>query len=107
MFLNVAGPLAADSPKKVLLLAGKGSHGYGEHEHLPGMRILAKCLKDVPGLDAEVHYVGGDWPDGPELIRGADGIVMFMDVGMRWERMGRGRWPRFSRIGPPLTRRCG
>jgi type 1 glutamine amidotransferase len=86
LFLGVAGALAAASPKKVLLLAGKSSHGYGQHEHMPGMRVLAKCLSDVPGLEAEVCDVGGAWPEGPELIEGADGIVMYLDYGMRWEQ---------------------
>ena len=34
----------AEKPKKVLLLGDKGSHGPGSHEHMPGLRILAKCL---------------------------------------------------------------
>jgi type 1 glutamine amidotransferase len=78
--------VSAAEPKKVLLLAGKSSHGHGAHEHLPGMQLLAKCLKDVPGLDVKVHYVGGDWAEGPNLIKQADGIVMYMDYGMRWEQ---------------------
>jgi type 1 glutamine amidotransferase len=86
MFLAVAVARAADPPKKVLLLAGESSHGYGQHEHLPGMRVLAKSLQDVPGIDVEVHYVGGEWPEGPELIKGADGIVTFLDYGMRWQQ---------------------
>ncbi len=76
----------ADGPKRVLLLAGKGSHGYGAHEHQAGIRVLAKCLEGVPGLEISSHYVDGDWPQGPELIAGADGIVMFMDMASHWQQ---------------------
>ena len=44
----------AEKPKKVLLLAGPPSHGPGAHEHMPGMKVLAKCLADVPGLETAV-----------------------------------------------------
>jgi len=79
--------VSAGEPKRVLLLAGKGSHGHGAHEHQAGVRVLAKCLQGVPGLETSIHYdVDVDWPEGPKLIRAADGIVMFMDCGMRWEQ---------------------
>jgi len=77
----------AGQPKRVLLLAGEKSHGPGAHEHLPGMKLLAKCFEGVPGLDVEVIDVSGKWEEGPELIRKADGIVMYLDFGMRWEQI--------------------
>jgi len=77
---------AADQTKRVLLLAGKGSHEYGAHEHEAGIRVLAKCLEGVPNLSVSTHYVGDGWPDGPELIQKADGIVMFLDCGSRFEQ---------------------
>ena len=76
----------AGEPKRVLLLAGKGSHGYGAHEHQAGIRVLAKCLRGVPGLKTSSHFVGDGWPQGPKLIKAADGIVMFMDEAMRWQQ---------------------
>ena len=39
----VAGSMAA--PKKVVMLAGKPSHGPLSHEHNAGIQLLAKCLK--------------------------------------------------------------
>jgi len=77
---------ADNETKRVLLLAGKGSHGYGAHEHEAGIRVLAKCLQGVPNLDVSTHYVGDGWPEGPELIEKADGIVMFLDFGSRFEQ---------------------
>ena len=76
----------AEKPKKVLLLGDKGSHGPGSHEHMPGLRILAKCLQGVPGLEVSLHQADGDWPEGPRLLKDADGIVLFLDEGSRWEQ---------------------
>jgi len=87
VFLLSVSLSPAAQPKKVLLLAGEKSHGPGAHEHLAGMNVLAKCLDGVPGLEAEVVDVSGKWEQGPELIRKADGIVMYLDFGMRWEQI--------------------
>ncbi|MEC9081331.1 MAG: hypothetical protein VYE44_06095, partial [Verrucomicrobiota bacterium] len=32
-------------PKKVVMIAGKQSHGLLSHEHNAGIQLLAKCLK--------------------------------------------------------------
>ena len=42
--------------KKRLLLIGQGPDGHpaGTHEFLPGVRILAHCLKQFPDLEAVV-----------------------------------------------------
>ncbi len=77
---------AADPPRRVLLLAGAKSHAPGAHEHLPGMKILAKTLDGVAGLEVEVVDVSGPWPEGPERIARADGIVMYLDEGMLWQQ---------------------
>jgi len=84
--LIVASAAAAEKPKRVLLLAGKSSHGPDAHEHMPGMKVLAKSLAGIPGLKAEIHDVAGKWPEGPKLIKKADGIVMYLDEGSRWEQ---------------------
>ena len=39
----LGAPAFADK-KKVLMIAGKPSHGPGEHEHNAGIQLLAKCL---------------------------------------------------------------
>ena len=43
---------AEQAKKKVLLIAGKPSHGYAEHEHNAGCMLLAKCLNES-GLPVE------------------------------------------------------
>ncbi len=64
---------------KIVLIAGRPSHGKGEHEFNAGMKLLTKCLKEVPGV-APV-YVGGGWPSDESVFDGARAVVFFMDGG--------------------------
>jgi len=77
----------AEGPKRLLLIGDGGSHERGAHEHMPGLRVLAKCLADVPNLEVSIYEAGENWPEGPELIRQADGIVLFLDQAARWEQL--------------------
>ena len=47
--------LAAENRKKLVLLAGRPSHGPMEHEFNAGVLLLKKCLARVPGLEV-AHY---------------------------------------------------
>jgi hypothetical protein len=83
---STAAVVTADTPQRLLLIGGKGSHGPGAHEHMPGLRILAKCLAGVPDLDVSLHQADGKWPAGIKLLDKADGIVLFLDEGAKWEQ---------------------
>ena len=72
------GALAAP-PAKIVLVAGKPSHGPGEHEFNAGSMLLAKCLRQNPGVEAIV--VKGGWPADDSLFDGASSIVLYMDGG--------------------------
>lgn len=75
-----AGPaLAAEGKKKLVLLAGKPSHGPMEHEFNAGVLLLNKCLQRVPGLEVSHHKNG--WPDSEKAFEGAAGIFLFADGG--------------------------
>src|SRR6186997_172613 len=70
----------ATGKHKVLLLAGKPSHGYGAHDHLAGCMLLAKSLNEsgLP-IDCEVfHY---DWPTDKKKFDDVDCVVMYGDGG--------------------------
>ncbi len=72
--------LSASEKKKVVFVAGRGSHGYGAHEHKAGSMLLADKLEEnVSNIETQV-YTGG-WPDDPNAFEGADSIVMFCDGG--------------------------
>lgn len=68
-------------PKKIVLVAGRASHGSGSHEHNAGVQVLQKCLQDVPGVTATAHL--GGWPKDPAAFDGADTILLYMDGGAR------------------------
>ncbi len=56
-----------DGKPCVLFLAGKPSHGPGEHEHNAGVKLLAKCLyQGAPEVVTKVH-LNADWPNEDEL----------------------------------------
>ena len=75
----VAGSMAA--PKKVVMLAGKPSHGPLSHEHNAGIQLLAKCLKQgATGLVAPVVTLNG-WPSDDLIFEGADAVVIYSDGG--------------------------
>ena len=59
---------AADTAK-IVLVAGRPSHGAGEHEFNAGCKLLAKCLAQVPGVDPV--FVAGGWPKDESVFDGA------------------------------------
>ncbi len=76
-----AGWSTAGEPtaKKIVFVAGKPSHGPGEHEYRAGCLLLQKCLRGVPGLQTVVCSNG--WPAEAGAFDGADAIVLSMDGG--------------------------
>jgi type 1 glutamine amidotransferase len=70
--------LAGD--KQILLLAGKPSHGPGQHEHNAGVLLLKKCL-DESGLAVKsTVHLNAEWP-GNEELAAADTILFYCDGG--------------------------
>lgn len=77
----------AEEPKKVLLLGQKRDHPPGTHEYMAGLRVLAKSLEGVPGLELSIHNADEPWTEGPELLKDADGVVLSLGQGSRWEQI--------------------
>jgi type 1 glutamine amidotransferase len=69
---------AADTAK-IVLIAGRPSHGPGDHEFNAGCKLLARCLAQVPGVEPVV--VTGGWPRDESVFDGARTLVFFMDGG--------------------------
>ena len=66
---------------KIVLIAGRPSHGPGEHEFNAGTLLLEKCLRQNPGIETVV--VKGGWPEDEKAFDGAAAIVLYMDGGVR------------------------
>lgn len=81
-FLIVASGFvhAADS-KNIILIAGRPSHGPGDHEFNAGSLLLSKCLNTLPGIHAEVHNMG--WPKDESVFDKADAVLIYADGGSR------------------------
>jgi type 1 glutamine amidotransferase len=78
--LLLAGPaFGRQEAKKLVLVAGKVSHGPGDHEFRAGCLLLKKCLERFPGLDVTV--VTNGWPEDVKVFDGAAAIVCYADGG--------------------------
>ena len=77
--LACIGRAAASPPVKIVLVAGMPSHGAGEHEMNAGTMLLAKCLRQNPGVEAVV--VKGGWPADDSVFAGANSVVLYVDGG--------------------------
>ena len=99
-----ASVFAADAKKNVLMIAGRPSHGPGEHEHNAGIQLLAKCLGQgaADRVDVKFH-LNAEWPSAEELAK-ADTVVIYSDGG--------GGHPAASpnhlaQLGKEMKRGCG
>lgn len=68
------------APKKVALIAGRPSHGYGAHEHRAGCLLLAEAL-NAAGLGIEASVYTNGWPEDDSVLDDADSIVIYADGG--------------------------
>jgi len=71
--------------RTLVLVAGKPSHPPRMHEFNAGVQLLAKCLREAPGLALTTRVVLGGWPQDERVFEGADAVVFYMDGGARHE----------------------
>ena len=77
-------PLEVEPPadfkgKRVLIVAGRQSHGPGDHEFFAGSAVLMNLLKQTPGVFPIMARDG--WPKNDKLFDTADCIALYMDGG--------------------------
>jgi hypothetical protein len=73
---------AQTTPRQILLIADKPSHGPLQHEHNAGIWLLQKGLKNVPGVVVHTAF-NGEWPTDRALLDKADAIFVFCTGGDR------------------------
>lgn len=72
--------LALADQKKLVLVAGRPSHGFGAHEFNAGAILLkARLDENVPQLLTALYRSG--WPKDPTAFDNADAICLYMDGG--------------------------
>jgi type 1 glutamine amidotransferase len=74
-----ATPAAQAADAKIVILAGRPSHGPGEHEFNAGTKLLETWLNEVPGI--KPVWVGNGWPTDEHVFDGARAVVFYMDGG--------------------------
>jgi type 1 glutamine amidotransferase len=65
--------------KRIVLIAGKQSHGPGDHEFRAGSLLLKRCLDQVSGISTVVHSNG--WPADASAFDGAAAVLIYADGG--------------------------
>ena len=66
--------------KKIFLIGMKTDHKAGEHEYVPGLRLLEECLNQTPGLEVKmirVEWKSKGWPEEAKGIEDASAIVSY------------------------------
>lgn len=81
--LNAIAAKQLKAKKKVVVIAGPKSHGYGSHEHKAGCMLLAKLLNESMSDQIETVVVTEGWPKDESVFDGADAIVIYADGGGR------------------------
>lgn len=72
--------LAAGAGTRIVFIAGRKSHGYGQHAHNSGCLLMARMLRQaLPGVEAIVCRDG--WPEDESVLHNAATIVLYMDGG--------------------------
>ncbi|HEY8506215.1 MAG TPA: ThuA domain-containing protein, partial [Gemmataceae bacterium] len=54
------------------------------HEFRAGVRVLEALLKPYEGLEVTAVSADGAWKEGPDLIRRADAVVLYVSQGYQW-----------------------
>lgn len=73
------------APHRILLLSqSPDGHPAGSHEYAYGQAILTQLLQPIEGIEVTISKADGEWPEGPELLRKADTVVLFVSEGGRW-----------------------
>ena len=92
--------VASHAAEKRLLLLGQGPDGHPRltHEYRAGVRVVARCLQSHPDVKLRVVSADGSWPEGPDLIRQADAVVLFLSEGAKWLQQDARRFQAFAQL---------
>ena len=62
------------------------------------MRVLAHCLQSQKKIQVILVHANSPWPEGPELLDGADAAALFVSEGAKWMSEEPRRLAAFQRL---------
>src|SRR3954451_10167186 len=68
----------AEKKVKVLLIGKDRDHPFQTHEYMVECELLARCLRQTPGVEA---VVSNGWPTDPKILDGVSTIVFYTQKG--------------------------
>jgi type 1 glutamine amidotransferase len=96
--------LSAADKKLIVMIAGRPSHGPGQHEHNAGILLLKKCLEQGAGDQVEIRaHLHGGWPAAEELAQAAT-VVIYSDGGGGHPAL---QSERLQQLDKEMKRGCG
>ncbi len=99
-----ASSLSAADKKLIVMIAGRPSHGPGQHEHNAGILLLKKCLEQAAGDQVEIRaHLHGGWPAAEELAQ-ASTVVIYSDGGGGHPAL---QGDRLQQLDKEMKRGCG
>ena len=83
--LTLLGPFAHSllAKTKIVLIAGRDSHGSSAHNWGDGVDLLSNALVKESGLAIETAIHKGGWPTDPAIFKDAATVVILSDGG-KW-----------------------
>ncbi|HEY1378942.1 MAG TPA: ThuA domain-containing protein [Gemmataceae bacterium] len=69
---------AGEARAKVLLIGKDRDHPFTTHEYMTDCELLARCLRQTPGVEA---VVSNGWPADPATLAGVTAIVLYTQKG--------------------------
>jgi len=104
VLVSLAGSAFSADKKSIVMIAGKPSHGPGQHEHNAGIQLLKKCLEQGAADQVDIKYhLNGEWPSQDELSK-ADTVVIYSDGGGGHPALQEGR---LAQLDKEMKRGCG
>ncbi len=86
-------------PQRLLLIAGNpDGHPPQTHEYVAGLKILHELLQERQDVMLRTVVADDTWADGPELLDGSDGVVLFRSEGAKWVSSDEPRLAAFRRL---------
>ena len=102
--LAFATCLSAADKKVIVMIAGKPSHGPGQHEHNAGILLLKKSLEQTLLDELDIRtYLNGAWPSAEDLGQAAS-VVIYADGGPRHPAL---QGDRLQQLDKEMKRGCG